>query len=165
MEPSSTKPKSARKTIQHGDRIRIGNSEFVFLTGPEDDATLLTSRARNQTVSAEWKTMSLDRSGLPTDDSWVGRMARDLTAFFKIADVINSIRNAQELQGELLALICEVIPATQAAIVLQPDANEGPGPLCAWNRSGVAAQEMLIRDGVGAAGDLGTMCRRHSGFH
>jgi transcriptional regulator with GAF, ATPase, and Fis domain/pSer/pThr/pTyr-binding forkhead associated (FHA) protein len=135
----------ARKMIQHGDRIRIGNSEFVFLIGPEDDAALQTSRAGNQTVSAEWKTMSLDRSGLPTDDSWVGRMARDLAAFFKIADVINSIRDAQELQGELLALICEVIPAAQAAIVLQPDGNEAPGPLCTWNRRGLAAQEMLIR--------------------
>ena len=48
--------------------------------------------------------MSLDRSGLPTDDSWIGRMARDLTAFFKIANMINSTRDVQALQRELLEL-------------------------------------------------------------
>ena len=62
--------------------------------------------------------MSLDRSGLPSGDSGVGRMARDLTAFFKIANMINSTRDMQALQSELLELICEVIPASRAAILL-----------------------------------------------
>jgi len=134
----------SRQTVQHGDRIRIGSSEFLFLTGPEDDTARLTSRS-GPAASVELKTMSLDRSGLPTDDSWIGRMARDLAAFFKIANVINSTRDAQALQRELLALICEVIPAAQAAIVLQPNANEEPGP-CTWKREGVAEQGMLIRE-------------------
>ena len=134
-----------RRTLQHGDRIRIGGSEFVFLTEPEDDTAQQTSRPGGQTTSG-LKTMSLDRSGVPTDGSWIGRMARDLAAFFKIANVINSTRDVPALQRELLTLICEVIPAAQAAIVLQPNPNEEPGPLCTWNRKGVAPQEMLIRD-------------------
>ena len=36
-------------------------------------------------------------------------MARDLTAFFRIANMINSTRDVQALQRELLELICEVI--------------------------------------------------------
>ena len=64
-------------------------------------------------TGSQLKTMSLDRSGLPTGDSWVGRMARDLTAFFKIANMINSTRDVQALQSELLELICEVIPASR----------------------------------------------------
>ena len=138
--------KVSRKTIQHGDRIRIGSSEFVFLTHPDEDAALLSSRPGSHAASAELKTTSLDRSGLPTDASGVGRMARDLTAFFKIANVINSTRDVQALQRELLALICEVIPAAQGAIVLQPNANEEPSPPCTWNRKGLAQQEMLIRE-------------------
>jgi transcriptional regulator with GAF, ATPase, and Fis domain len=136
----------SRKTIQHGDRILIGSSEFVFLTGPDEETGPLSSTEGSHAMAAELKTMSLDRSGLPTDDSWVGRMARDLTAFFKIADVINSTHDAQALQRELLGLICEVIPAAQAAIVFQPNPNEEPSPPCTWNRKGLAAPEMVIRE-------------------
>jgi transcriptional regulator with GAF, ATPase, and Fis domain len=132
----------SRQTIQHGDRIRIGNSEFVFLTGPDEQTSPLSSSSG----AVDLRTMSLDRSGLPTGDSWVGRMARDLTAFFKIASMINSIRNLQGLQSELLELICEVIPASQAAMVLQPNASEEPSPPCKWNRKDFALQEMVIRD-------------------
>jgi len=132
----------SRQIIKHGDRIRIGNSEFVFFTGPDEQTGPLSSRSG----TAELRTMSLDRSGLLTGDSWVGGMARDLTAFFKIANMINSTRNVQNLHRELLELICEVIPASQAAIVLQPNASEEPSPRCMWNREGRAQQDMLIRD-------------------
>ena len=132
----------SRQTIQHGDRIRIGNSEFVFFTGPDEQTDPLSSRSG----TAELRTMSLDRSGLPTGDSWVGRMARDLTAFFKIANMINSTRNVQALQSELLELICEVIPASGTAILLQPNASEEASPPCTWYRKDFAPQDMVIRD-------------------
>jgi transcriptional regulator with GAF, ATPase, and Fis domain len=130
----------SRQTIQHGDRIRIGNSEFVFFTGPDEQTGQVSSRSG----TAELRTMSLDRSGLPTGDSWVGRMARDLTAFFKIANMINSTRDVQALQSELLELICEVIPASGAAILLQP--SEGPSPPCTWTRNDFAPQDLVFRD-------------------
>jgi transcriptional regulator with GAF, ATPase, and Fis domain len=136
----------SRQTVQHGDRIRIGSCEFVFLTGPDEETGSLSSRSGSTATGSELKTMSLDRSGLPTGDSWIGRMARDLTAFFKIANMINSTRNVQSLHRELLELICEVIPASQAAIVLQPNASEEPSPRCMWNREGRAQPDMLIRD-------------------
>ncbi len=132
----------SHQTIQHGDRIRIGNSEFVFFTGPDERTDPLSSRSG----TAELRTMSLDRSGLPTGDSWVGRMARDLTAFFKIANMINSTRNVQALQSELLELICEVIPASGAAILLHPNASEEPSSPCRRNRRDFAPQDMVIRD-------------------
>ncbi len=136
----------SRHTIQHGDRIRIGNSEFVFLTGPDQETGPLSSRSGSDVMGSQLKTMSLDRSGLPTGDSWVGRMARDLTAFFKIANMINSTRNVQALLSELLELICEVIPASRAAILLQPNPSEELSPPCMWNRKDFAPQDMLIRD-------------------
>lgn len=132
----------SRQIIQHGDRIRIGNSEFVFFTGPDEQTGQLSSRS----ATAELRTMSLDSSGLPTGDSWVGRMARDLTAFFKIANMINSTRDVQALQSDLLELICEVIPASWAAILLQPNATEEPSPPCKWNRKDFAPRDMFIRD-------------------
>ena len=136
----------SRLTIQHGDRIRIGNSEFVFLIGPVEEIAPLSSRPGSHAMGSGLKTMSLDRSGLPTDDSWVGRLARDLSAFFKIANMINSTRNVEALQRELLELICEVIPASRAAILLQQNASEEPCPPCTWSRKDFAPPDMLIRD-------------------
>jgi transcriptional regulator with GAF, ATPase, and Fis domain len=139
--------KVSRKAIQHGDRIRIGGSEFVFLTGPDDDTG--TFSVASGTDSA-LKTMRLDFSGVApeasSNPSWVGRMARDLSAFFKIANVINSTRDVQAMQCELLALICEVIPAAQGAIVLQLNRNEEPGAPCTWNRKG--SQEVRVQDAL-----------------
>jgi transcriptional regulator with GAF, ATPase, and Fis domain len=137
--------KVSRKTLQHGDRIRVGGSEFVFLIGADEEAALRLSRSDSD-ESSGFKTMSLDHSGVPIGASGIGRMARDLNAFFKIADVINSTRDAATLQRELLALICEVIPAEQAAVVLQPNANEESSPPCTWNRKGFSEQTMLIRE-------------------
>jgi len=137
----------SRMHIHHGDRIRIGISEFVFLTGPDEDAALLSSRVDRNTTSIGLKTIFLDqRSGLPSDASGIGRMARDLTAFFKIANVINSTRDVGALQSELLVLIGEVIPAAQGAIVLQPNADEEPNPPCSWGRDGGPKQDLVIRE-------------------
>src|SRR5258708_8065084 len=122
----------------------MGNGEFVFSTGPDDQA-LPSPRPDSPAPRAALRTMSPDPSGLPADASGVGRMARDLNAFFKIANVINSTRDVQALQRELLELICEVIPAAQAAIVLQPNANEEASPPCTWSRKGLPPHEMHIR--------------------
>jgi hypothetical protein len=126
----------SRTPLRHADKVRIGISEFVFLTGPDDDAALTSS-----TVG----TIFLDqRSGLPS--AGVGRMARDLSAFFKIANVINSTHDMEAMQRELLVLICEVIPAAQGAIVLQRNMNEEPSPACSWSRDGDANQDLAIRE-------------------
>ena len=137
----------SRMPIQHGDRIRIGTSEFVFLVGQDEDASPQSSGPGKQTTSGTLTALFLDqRSGLPSDASGIGRMARDLSAFFKIANLVNSFHDVEALQRELLGLIFEVIPAAQGAIVLQPSANEELNPPCTWNRDGEAEQEMVIRE-------------------
>jgi Nif-specific regulatory protein len=137
----------SRTPIQHGDRIRIGTSEFAFLIGEDDGSSPQSSGAGKQTTSGALTALFLDqRSGLPSDASGIGRMARDLSAFFKIANLVNSFHDVEALQRELLGLIFEVIPAAQGAIVLQPNADEEPNPPCTWNRDGEAKQEMVIRE-------------------
>jgi hypothetical protein len=133
--------------IRHGDRIRVGTSEFVFLIGQDHDASPQSSGAGKQTTSGTLTALFLDqRSGLPSDASGIGRMARDLSAFFKIANLANSFHDVEALQRDLLGLIFEVIPAAQGAIVLQPNVNEEPNPPCTWNRDGNAKQEMVIQE-------------------
>ena len=137
----------SRTPIQHGDRIRIGTSEFVFLVGEDDGSSPQSLGASKQTTSGMLTALFLDqRSGLPSDASGIGRMARDLSAFFKIANLVNSFHDVEALQRELLGLIFEVIPATQGAIVLQPNANEELNPPCTWSRDGEAKQAMVIRE-------------------
>jgi Nif-specific regulatory protein len=137
--------KVSRRPLEHGDRIRVGSSEYVFLTGP-DDAAMASSLSGNSPGDTALLTVHLDVSGLPSDTTGVGRMARDLSAFFKIANVINSTRDVQALQRELLVLISEVIPAAEAAIVLQPSRDDLPRPLCTWNRKGLTQTDMIIRE-------------------
>jgi transcriptional regulator with GAF, ATPase, and Fis domain len=132
-----------RKIVGHGDRIRIGSSEFVFLTGP-DDASL--TPAGRLVTDSHLKTVTLGASGLPEDPSGISRMARDLTAFFKIANVINSTRDIEAMQHELLTLIGEVIPASKGAIVLYSNANEEPSQPLTWTRDGSAQPELRIRE-------------------
>jgi transcriptional regulator with GAF, ATPase, and Fis domain len=138
--------KVSRSPIKHGDRVRIGSSEYVFLTGADDDGGTASSRSGNSLAETGLITVHLDMLGVPSDASGVGRMARDLSAFFKITNVINSTRDVQALQRELLVLISEVIPAAEAAIVLQPNRNDEPRPPCTWNRKGLAHNEMIIRE-------------------
>ncbi len=140
--------KVSRQQLVHGDRIRVGTGEFVFLTGPGGEDSSRPSESEPHAGEIELKTISLDRSGLLADPPGLGRMARDLSALFKIANVINSTRDVDAMQRELLALICEVIPASHAAIVLQTnDSEEGRSP-CTWSRDGSRAKEMAIQDGV-----------------
>jgi Nif-specific regulatory protein len=135
-----------RSPLRHGDRIRIGTSEFMFLTGQDNDAGPQSSDGGNENTSGTLTALFLDqRSGLPSNSSGIGRMARDLSAFFKIANFLNSFHDVQALQRALLELISEVIPAAQGAIVLQPNPNEEPNPACMWDRDGDAKQQMKIR--------------------
>ena len=141
-----------RTPIRHGDRIHVGTSEFVFLTGEDGedkdtDGGSQSLSAGKQTTSGTLTALFLDqRSGLPSDASGIGRMARDLSAFFKIANLVNSFNDVQVLQRELLTLISEVIPAAQGAIVLQANASEESSAPCTWSRDGDAKQEMVIRE-------------------
>ena len=137
----------SRAPIRHGDRIRIGTSEFLFLTGQDDNFGQQPLTEVKQTTSGTVTALFLDqRSGLPSDALGIGRMARDLSAFLKIANLVNSFHDVEALKRELLALISEVIPFELGAIVLQPDANREANPACTWSREGNAKQEILIRD-------------------
>jgi len=136
-----------RKLLGHGDTIRVGQCELVFLI-TEDE--LLVSRMvqfRDEPQLDGGTTISTQMPPpwmLGTD---VGRMARDLNALFKIANTINSIRNIEQLEQRLLQLVCEVVPADSGAILITRHADEEPTSSCSWDRrSGDAAEVHIRRD-------------------
>jgi two-component system response regulator HydG len=122
-----------RKLLDHGDTILIGSAEFVFLMHEGEAIPIPKKRASGVSSFADTVRMAAP-VGLPAFGVEVGRMARDLAALFRISNVINSIRNSQLLQHELLRLIFEVVPADEGAVVLLTDLDEETPATCTWSR-------------------------------
>jgi transcriptional regulator with GAF, ATPase, and Fis domain len=134
------------KTVDHGDTIRIGSAEFVFLT--HEGELPITSRMRLSDTPSDptLTTIQMHHTALsPAFGVEVGRMARDLTALFRITNIINSIRDSKLLQSELLRLIFEVVPAEDGAVVLKSDLDEETPSICIWNRQTSETSKIEIR--------------------
>ena len=135
-----------RKLLDHGDTIQVGNSELMFLLNEDGEAgasqiclTDTASASSLQAIRVE------DPEAPPTFADQVGWMARDLTALFRISNIINSILDSELLQRELLRLIFEVIPAENGAVVLSPDLDEEPRLITTWSRHPGAKQLIEIQ--------------------
>ena len=122
-----------RKLLDHGDSIRMGGAEFVFLMHEGEGIPVPKMRRSGFSSSLSDTVRMAVPAGQATFGVEVGRMARDLTALFRISNVINSIRNSQLLQHELLRLIFEVVPAEEGAVVLLTDLEE-TSATCTWSR-------------------------------
>ena len=136
-----------RKLLGHGDTIRAGHCELVFLIGEDDSLISRLVQFRDESPSDVLTTTSTNRlpsaaANLGTD---VGRMARDLNALFKVASTINSIRELEPLQQRLLELICEVVPADSAAVVITRQVDDDPSSSCTWSRKAGDAPPLQIR--------------------
>ena len=101
-----------RRQLQHGDRVRIGDAQFLFLLH-DGDVVPRSSEVRfddAQIVSGSTLQVRFDDA--------LYLMARDLSALMKVSTTINAIRGVDELQQTLLELLFEVVPAERGAILL-----------------------------------------------
>ncbi len=107
------------QTLKHGDRIRIGKIELIFSVNedvaPDTDECFVQF---DETPLAAHDTRRVQL----TEAAHL--MARDLSALMKISARINALQTLDALQGELLALICEVVPAERAAMLLIDERTE-----------------------------------------
>src|SRR5215207_4619087 len=104
------------RLLEHGDRVRIGDCQFLFLTH-EGEATSKSSDVKldeAQVVSGSTVQIRFDHA--------IYQMARDLSALMKVSTTINSIRGLDDLLERLLELLFEVVPAERGAVLLT---NEG----------------------------------------
>jgi Nif-specific regulatory protein len=135
-----------RKAVEHGDTIHIGDSEFVFLLHDGDAVENKRTHLNGWTPVLEPGTVRIgDPPARASFSTEVGRMARDLAALFKISNVINSIRDSDLLQRELLRLIFEVVPANAGAVALLADPDEEEYSICSWSRRRGADQSVEIQ--------------------
>ncbi|HEV2834720.1 MAG TPA: sigma 54-interacting transcriptional regulator [Pyrinomonadaceae bacterium] len=100
------------RQLEHGDRVRIGDSQFLFLT-EEGEAS---SKSSEVTLS-EIQVITGPTLQVRLDDA-VYQMARDLSALMKVSTAINAIRGLESLLERLLELLFEVVPAQRGAILL-----------------------------------------------
>ena len=105
------------RKLQHGDRVRIGDSQFIFLTHDADMNSSSEVRFdHGEVISGSTLQFRFN------DALYV--MARDLSALMKISTTINAIRGVEKLQKTLLDLLFEVVPA-QRGVVLLTDSGVG----------------------------------------
>ena len=135
-----------RKLLTHGDTVRVGHCEIVFLITEDEGQALQAVEFRDdEPVDLLTTTNVRAYPSVSQHGPDVGRMARDLNALFKIANTINSIRDLEALQQRLLQLIGEVMPAESGAIVILRHADEEPSSSCVWQRHPTSTPQIRIR--------------------
>ncbi len=102
-----------RRVLEHGDRIRIGDSQFLFLMH-DDEVHSKSSEVKIEDAQG----VSSSTVQVRFDDAFY-LMARDLSALMKVSTTINAIRGLEDLQKTLLELLFEVVPAQRGAILLR----------------------------------------------
>jgi len=135
-----------RKLLGHGDTIRVGRCELVFLITEDETREMEALQFRDDAppdLQSTTNVRAYTAASPPGTD--IGRMARDLNALFKIASTINSIRDLQPLEQRLLELVGEVIPADAGAIVILQSADEEPVSSSVWHRRSTETAQIRIR--------------------
>jgi Nif-specific regulatory protein len=138
------------KALSHGDTIRIGDSELLFVAREAGSVDTGSFDLGCEPSAGELKALRVDEASSDEFEIAVGRMARDLAALLRISCVINSMRDLAQLQREVLRLVMEVVPAEDAAIVLLTPFDEQPTSICSWNRrteeeSSIRVQGDIVR--------------------
>jgi Nif-specific regulatory protein len=120
------------KALEHGDRIKIGGSQFIYLEHGNDSVTMvpLTDSFEDQFVTSITVKIDTEDSVFLQPDRVAetlppnARLARDLAAVLRISTAINVIKKAEELQTRVLEMIFEVMPVQRGAILLTLDNSE-----------------------------------------
>ena len=110
--------------LEHGDQIATGDSSFLFLL--EEESTPPLGRVELEDARATATTTIIhprDVVYLQPDRLWrelpaTSSTARNLNALLKISRIVHASPDLNDLQGQLLDLIFEVVPAGRGAILL-----------------------------------------------
>src|SRR5262245_32113694 len=153
------------RLLEHGDKILLGDSVFLFLVSEEEKPRLSTLIKLNEDELGKGKTVHLRREdALYLDSARIkavlpeeGRTARDLNVLLKISTTINLARSLESLQQLLLEQIAEVIPAGHGAILLLSESTDDFASFFGWDmtlsiHSEVTVSRTIVRqvlhDGV-----------------
>jgi len=153
------------RLLEHGDRVRIGDSQFLFLAH-EGDAMSKSSDVtldEAQVISGSTVQFRFDHA--------INLMARDLSALMKVSTTINSIRGLDDLLERLLELLFEVVPAERGAILLTDEGSVETSLVVGLDRAQGKNQavkvsrtivQQVLRDGVALLANDGAAKSTHA---
>jgi transcriptional regulator with GAF, ATPase, and Fis domain len=130
------------RVLQHGDRVRVGESQFLFLLYEGDG-----SSKSSQIELDEKQVLSGSTVQVRFDDA-LYLMARDLSALMKVSTTINAIRGLEELQERLLMLLFEVVPAERGAILLTTENSVVPVSMFGLDRAHGKDQTVIVSNTI-----------------
>jgi Nif-specific regulatory protein len=131
------------RALEHGDRIRVARSVFVFLREDPPPAAETVHLDESEWVAGS--TLSLPPlealylapsqrpSALPVE-----RVAHDLQALLKVGTLVNSSPSVETLARGLLESVFEFVPAERGAVLLAGPHPDEFASLLARGRSGEA---------------------------
>ena len=117
------------RVLQPGDRIRVGESQFLFLLYEGDASSKSSQIELDENLILSGSTLQI------RFDDALYLMARDLSALMKVSTTINAIRGLEELQEQLLQLLFEVVPAQRGAILLTTEGSGEPSSVFGLHRT------------------------------
>jgi Nif-specific regulatory protein len=138
--------------LEHGDRIRLGDSIFLFLLHegepplpsgevklsdeePQHDSTIMLRREE-----ALYLDSARVQAALPQES----RMARDLNALLGISAAINGAQSIETLERQLLELIAAALPAQSGAILHAAEDEQEFGAVYTWDRRHGVGSEVTV---------------------
>ncbi len=138
------------QSLHHGDEIGVGDSAFVFLL-EEENPTPAASQVEFEDGQFTAETaiihprdvLYLQPDRLLHELPATSRVARNLNALLKISRIVHAIRDLDELQGQLLDLTFEVVPAERGAILLADKAGQQFNSL--YGRARPPSQRQMVR--------------------
>jgi transcriptional regulator with GAF, ATPase, and Fis domain len=139
------------RVLEHGDRLRIGDSQFVFLTHDSEAASKSSEVTIDEVQIVTGPTVQVRL------DEAVYQMEKNLGALMKVSTAINAIRGLDSLLERLLELLYEVVPAQRGAILLSNGESFDNGFVFGLDRKQGKNQpvnvsrtivQQVVRDGV-----------------
>jgi Nif-specific regulatory protein len=140
------------RVLEAGDQIKIGDAQFHFLLHEAEAVPLMSQVRLDEARLVTQSTIRLRRedalylqpekvlTALPP----TVRLTRDLNALLKISTAINSIRNVEDIERQLLEMVFEVVPAEHGAILLREGSSEEFGSVLSWDRRSGPAQSLQV---------------------
>jgi Nif-specific regulatory protein len=131
------------RQLDHGDLIALGDSLFLFLMHEESDSAPALSSVEMDEAGLDSEStilLKIDEALYLNPEKVLAalppsaRLAHDLNALLKISSAVNSIRDLEALQQQLLKLIFEVIPAQRGAILLVKEGQKDFESVFGWDR-------------------------------
>jgi len=132
------------RLLEHGDRIEVGGSLFVFLVEEgeppvpstpvffADSEVLATPIVQLRREDALYWLADEADTHSPLQSA---RKARDLDLLLRISRTVNSIHKLEDLQRRLLELVFEVIPAERGAILMVSEDPNTFSSVFGWDKT------------------------------